>query len=639
MGTHSRTALLHGTVCTLLALLGVSASEPALAMEFRNEAGDVTVNLDTTISAGASWRMQGRDPASIAIVNGGTSRSPNEDDGDLNYDKHKLYSAPIKATSDLEVKYKTYGFLARGYYFYDFAYADQEVSPITGFGPTGRDRLVNYGELLDLFAYGSFDIGGRTLTARVGQQLINWGESTFIPNGINIVNPVDVSKLRTPGSEIKEALLPQPMIWASQEITDRFTVEGFYQFKWRKVRLDPRGSYFSTNDFISDDGDRVFVGFGRRNDQHGAPGIFPVNPTAQAWAVRDADRSPSDGGQYGLALRTLLPEWRSTELGLYYVNYHSRSPLVTAVRGGLATAATIIPGCTIVDVPTFGAVFAATGNAVTATGASCNAAAGRPARYFADYPEDIRLWGASFSTPGPFGIALQGEYSYRPNQPLQLASVELLLAALGLRNNLTGSDAAAFAVPYGTEITGFRRVKMHQAQATATKAFGPTLGADQFTVVGEAGYTYLDLPDGVLFNGPGVFLPAPGSSTATSAGSAQPGGAGYATKDSWGYRLLARMDFENAIGAASLSPRVAFSHDVHGVSPTFNQGAKALTLGLALNYQQRWLVDVAYTAFFGGRTYSGTDPVATPGQDPKFASSANPLKDRDFLAISVSYSF
>jgi hypothetical protein len=158
-------------------------------------------------------------------------------------------------------------------------------------------------------------------------------------------------------------------------------------------------------------------------------------------------------------------------------------------------------------------------------------------------------------------------------------------------------------------------------------------------VVGEVGYTYLDLPPTVRFNGPGVFLPAPGSSTATSNGSSQPGGAGYATTGSWGYRLLGRLDFENAIGAASLSPRIAFSHDVHGVSPTFNQGAKAATFGVSLGYKQAWVVDVAYTGFWGGRTYAGVDPVPTAGQSSSFASSANPLKDRDFLSVSVSYSF
>ena len=124
--------------------------------------------------------------------------------------------------------------------------------------------------------YGGFDLDGRKLNVRLGQQLVSWGESTFIPNGINVINPVNLTRLRAPGSELKEALMPQPMIWAAQQLSDRLTLEGFYQFKRRQLEIDPRGSFFSTNDFISDDGDRVSVGFGRRNDQHGAPGIFGV---------------------------------------------------------------------------------------------------------------------------------------------------------------------------------------------------------------------------------------------------------------------------------------------------------------------------------------------------------------------------
>ena len=147
----------------------------------------------------------------------------------------------------------------------------------------------------------------------------------------------------------------------------------------------------------------------------------------------------------------------------------------------------------------------------------------RAATYFAEFPEDIRLYGVSFNTAGPAGIAIQGEYSYRPKQPLQLSSIELLLATLGAANNITGGAAAAAAVPIGTEITGWREVKMHQAQVTPTKSFGPPLGSGQFVVVGEAGYTYLDLPSGLLFNGPAVFLPAEGSNTGTSFGSTQPG--------------------------------------------------------------------------------------------------------------------
>ena len=87
--------------------------------------------------------------------------------------------------------------------------------------------------------------------------MISWGESTFIQGGINVINPVDVSKLRVPGAELKDALIPTTGLWASQELTKSASVEGFYLTNWDKVRIDPRGSFFSTNDTISDDANKV----------------------------------------------------------------------------------------------------------------------------------------------------------------------------------------------------------------------------------------------------------------------------------------------------------------------------------------------------------------------------------------------
>ena len=76
------------------------------------------------------------------------------------------------------------------------------------------------------------------------------------------------------------------------------------------------------------------------------------------------------------------------------------------------------------------------------------------------------------------------------------------------------------------------------------------------------------------------------------------------------------------------------------MGPTFNQGVKAVSVGVGVNFQQNLQGDIAYTSFFGGRDYAGTDPVPVPaGQPQTFSSSANPLKDRDFLAITLSYSF
>ncbi|HEX9625988.1 MAG TPA: DUF1302 domain-containing protein [Acidiferrobacterales bacterium] len=616
------------SACTL-AVAATLAAAPARAFEFSSPSGELRGSFDTTVSLGASWRLQDLDPELVGITNGGTARSVNEDDGNLNYEKKDTISAAVKVTHDISLDYQNYGAFVRGTYFYDHAAAHKKDE----FGPQAEDRLISDADLLDAYVHGAFDIAGRNLSLRLGRQVVSWGESTFILNGINVINAIDVRKLRVPGAELKEALVASPMVWASQGITRTTSVEALYIASWDKTDLDPRGSFFSTNDFVSEDGDKVYVGFGRRVDQHDPPGVFGVTPDAAGWAPRAADRDPDDSGQYGFALRQFLPWLNNTEIGLFYVNYHSRTPFITGTRGGL-TAVTPVPGCSVFDLPTLlgGGGFPA----------ACAAAAGRAGVYFLEYPEDIRMTGLSFNTSGPFGIALQGEFSYRPNQPVQLASTELLLAALGAANNITGNAAQAFAVPYGTELTGYRRLKMNQAQMTATKAFGPTLGADQFVVLGEVGFTYLDLPNDLLFNGPATHLPAPGSSTAASGGSAQPGGEGYATNNSWGYRLLARWDFENALGAASLSPRIVYAHDVHGVSPTFNQGAKAVTVGLSYNLRQVWTADVAYTGYWGGRTYAGTDPAGAPAgttQSASYASSANPNKDRDFLSVSVSYAF
>lgn len=117
------------------------------------------------------------------------------------------------------------------------------------------------------------------------------------------------------------------------------------------------------------------------------------------------------------------------------------------------------------------------------------------------------------------------------------------------------------------------------------------------------------------------------------------------SRSSWGYRVLGRMDFPNAFAGATVSPRIGFAHDVNGSGPTFNEGVKALTLGVGFNYRQNWQADIAYTTYFGGRKYGGSDPLATPaanfppGQVPEYASGSNPLADRDFLAVSLSYSF
>jgi hypothetical protein len=620
-----------------VALLGPA---PVLALKF-DLPGGATANVDTTLSYGYSARAVDRDPSLIGIANGGTARSVNEDDGNLNFKKGEAFGNAIKATVEAEVKWGKFGFFGRGTGFYDFDLHDSDK-----LGPTGKDRLGSNVVGLDGFVFASFEPMGKNLRVRVGRQVISWGESTFIPNGINVINPVDLSKLRIPGSELKEGLIPTAGIWASQELTKNATLDAFYLTNHDKVRLDPRGSYFSNNDVASDDSDRVIVTFGRRKDPHfpltnpiplATPTAGPVatalygpfDPAASVWAPRSADRNPSDDGQYGIALRYLATELGNTEFGFYYMNYHSRTPFLSGVTGFPATSSASLTSIL--------------------TGGPLNAVHNGTATYFAEYPEDIRLYGFSFNTAGPMGLALQGEYSYRPNQPLQYSGAELVLAVLGLPNVITGftqipgapaGATAAALVPPRTTIQGWQRVKASQLQVTGTKSWPNLLRAEQLVIVGEVGANWVhNLPPIVKFSGPGVYLPATQfGATLTSGGSAQTDG--FLTEFSWGYRLLARLEYANALFGGTLAPRYAFNHDVRGVGPNFNQGAKSQSLGITWDYQRKWFIDTQYTMFSGGRVYCGTDVSGVPPTQPaSFCSSANPLKDRDFYSLSVSYSF
>ncbi|MBN0328976.1 DUF1302 family protein, partial [Pseudomonas aeruginosa] len=96
---------------------------------------------------------------------------------------------------------------------------------------SGRKTMVKSSgaELLDAFIYNNYAIGDLPGSVRLGKQVVNWGESTFIQNGISAINPIDVTAFRRPGSEIKEGLIPVNMFYLSQNLTDNLSAEGFYQ--------------------------------------------------------------------------------------------------------------------------------------------------------------------------------------------------------------------------------------------------------------------------------------------------------------------------------------------------------------------------------------------------------------------------
>lgn len=570
---------------SLLSLaVGAALSAPAtvMAVQFEFADGEVTGALDTTLSYGALWRVTDRDPRLLAKAKGGVRNSANYDNGNANYDRGDMVSSIFRMSNDLDVNYRNFGAFVRVSSFYDDAIQNKDFDPLQANQKVIRSRLGHDYEIYDAYVRGKFNMLDRNVNVRAGKQVISLGESTFIPNGLNALNPVDVAKLRTPGAEIKEALLPTQMLQVTFDVTDNISMELINKFQFKESRPEPNGSYFSTNDFLTPGGKKVLLTGGTSSE------ASPVKIN------RRADKKAKDTGQYAVVLRMLTPNLNNTEFGVYAMNYHSTAP---SIAGKTGAAPGGFPG----------------GAPSTAT-------------YNAEYVENIRLYGLSFNTLGPKGIALQGEYSYRPNQPLNLVANNTLNALL--IQNGSAFNTGIGAIGPNAEVVGYKKVKMHQFQMTATQTLGRYLGASQIIALGEAGYTYLDLPKGIDFNGTGVDFTTP---LATNVANPVKSDLGIFTKNSYGYRALVRATYNNAIGAINLSPRVAFQHDLRGTSPTFTQNTQSVTVGVTADYQNNISADLSYTNFFAGETIGAT----TTG----FKSTNQALGDRDFIAATVSYAF
>jgi hypothetical protein len=234
-----RCRLVRGGLATAVCLVGcVLLALPVDAVDLSGK--NFKLNLDTTLSWGVRSRIEDRDPSIIGIANGGTGFSVNGDDGNLNFDKG-LVSNALQATVELDFQYKNFGFFVRGFGFYDYE-VENNCCARTPLSDEALERVGSRAELRDAFVFLKFNLGSAPGEIRVGEQVLSWGESTFIQGGINTINPVDVSALRVPGAELRNALLPVGLVWLSISPTAAISFEGFYQYRWEEVIIDPVGS-------------------------------------------------------------------------------------------------------------------------------------------------------------------------------------------------------------------------------------------------------------------------------------------------------------------------------------------------------------------------------------------------------------
>ncbi|MCU1716046.1 DUF1302 domain-containing protein [Pseudomonas sp. 5P_3.1_Bac2] len=643
-------------------LLPLLVAAQAQAVEFSFADDEISGSIDTTISYGQMWRVQGQDRSNNDI---------NTNDGNRNFDTG-LVSQVFKITSDLEVTYQNYGAFIRGTAFYDTQIMDkrndyyhsnldqpsQSYPRDNTFTYETRHKAGRDAQILDAYLYGNWDILDKPVTARIGNQVFNWGEGLFYRGGVNTTNPVDAAKFRLPGSELKEVLVPVEALSFNIGLTDNLSMETFYQFNWKESAMDPSGTYFAETDLFADGGSTAYTNLAGtaltapqaalngaslaqlyRSDALGlcaaqAGGLCSggknfVYDGDQIVHVADigTDLNAKNDGQYGVAFRYIAEELNSTEFGFYYINYHAKEPSIYADLGSyqgvnLDDVARAMPGGLSVA-----NVTAAGGLATLDTLANVQARR--------EYAEDIRMMGLSFNTTIN-ETSVFGELSYRPNLPIGIATTNDLLGDLigqaaklsntgplaALLGGLDGSAQIAGAtVNLGGSIHNYERVEMYNTSLGAIHNFGPGLSFDSLFGVFElasehirgSNLQYLDYQGNSRY-----YAGRPNNSYVS----------GYdrddqINKNAYGYTVVFSGTWNDVYAGVNLSPFVVYKDDFEGNSHqtgNFIEGRKAYTLGLRASYLNSLEAELQYTEFWG-------------------AGQNNSGRDRDNIGLNVKYSF
>ena len=549
---------------------------------------DVEGSFSSQLSIGSSWRMS--EPDEALLLPG------NNNDGNANFEKGDAFSQIIKGSHDLHLRSGDHGVFIRGKYWHDFALEDTKVAhghAANGFAENEKLNDKDFNELskfsgaalLDAYVYGMYEIGYTPIDVRLGRQVVSWGESTFILGGVNSINPVDVNAFRRPGAEIKEGLLPVNMAYVNVGLTEFLSMEAFYQLEFQETVIPGCGTYFAFNDYAPEGCDKVVL------SGEGLESFDDATRVGAGYSLNrdeDGNRLAKDEGQFGIAFRYMSEALGDTEFGFYAMNIHSRLPVVSGIKA--------TDWQSVTDA---GSMQDAINNNKTNT------------RYYVSYPEDIQLAGLSFST-NVGSVAVSGELSHKKDVPLQINATQLLTA--GLTGLSTSAELAAdvAATANGADFEGYRLFDVSQAQFTMLQFFDRFLGASRYTLIAEAGYTYVhdfdEGDDAIKFSRAGIF---DGSDE------------GYVTESSWGYRTRLVGEYNNAFAGITLKPTLAFSHDVEGFAPqpggAFREGEQSVGFTLQADYQSMYSASISYTQYMGG--------------------DYNLSADRDFASLSLSVQF
>lgn len=341
-----------------VALGGITAMGAVQAAEQGGAGGDWSTNTASNVTVGFAMRtkspsctLTGDPNANSCGASANTAQWANGDDGNLNYKKNQFYTGYASLTSELLATNPSSGlkFMARGTALYDFLADNTRRTPLS---QAAKNQAVQPVRLLDFWGEKDFSIGNQPAFIRVGNQVINWGESYFASGGINATNSLDWQMLLTPGTQLKQALIPAPMINFNTSINERSTFQAYYQLDWNGNRYPAVGTFWSASDAFgkgavpaSFNGANFNVagqdaaslagaaaksraGYKQANEDLVNGVYFPAGLGFQSYTV-----NPKNNNQLGARV-TYKPESINASLGFYYERYTDKAPVVSYMPDG-----------------------------------------------------------------------------------------------------------------------------------------------------------------------------------------------------------------------------------------------------------------------------------------------------------------
>jgi len=183
----------------------LAAAGTANAFEISTGNPDIAMRWDNTFRYNLGLRTQSQDPNLLA--------SPNFDDGDRNFSNGSLVTNRLDVLSEFDFIFqRKHGFRISGAGWYDEAYRHLDNNnnvtantlsdglPVAGRLSPYTDRYAKglSGEILDAFAFTTFDIADVPVNVKAGQHTVYWGESLFLGGAVHGIsysqNSIDVGK-------------------------------------------------------------------------------------------------------------------------------------------------------------------------------------------------------------------------------------------------------------------------------------------------------------------------------------------------------------------------------------------------------------------------------------------------------------